>query len=377
MRTSKAKPKLKKRESVYKDGFRYRYIDDYGRERSVYAKTLPELRKKYTNILKEAEIQKKKEENMTLGEALQRYLDLRRGLSVNSRYNYQHWINNLSSEDIMYIKITKLKSRDIKRWIVDLSDRGFSQSTINGYISGLIKPALNLAVEDELIDKNPASFVIAHYSKKDGRKMRGLTPEEQQQLRDFLKQDRKLCDGNRDYILLCLNTGLRVSELSALTAEDIDLDKRRLRVNKQTIDDLDTHFVRIEATKNGSDRYVPLNDEAYEIAKKLVENANYGCVVDGYTGFLFTDRRGLPPKRTTLGKRYKNFLKAMDRELGTNLSETSIHGLRHTFCTNLINGGANVKTVQYLMGHKNASTTLNTYTDVNKDLVNEAIFGLI
>ena len=95
-------------------------------------------------------------------------------------------------------------------------------------------------------------------------------------------------------------------------------------------------------------------------------------IIDGYGGFLFLDKSGMPKVAMHLENYMRNLQKKINRIYGNTFSRVTPHVLRHTFCTNMQQGGIDVKSLQYLMGHSNVSVTLDVYTHTDFNAVQEA-----
>ena len=111
--------------------------------------------------------------------------------------------------------------------------------------------------------------------------------------------------------------------------------------------------------------------------KRVVANRQPPTVellVDGYSGFLFLDKAGMPKVAMHLENYMRGMQKRMERIYGKSFPRVTPHVLRHTFCTNMQRAGIDVKSLQYLMGHSNVSVTLDVYTHVDFHAVQEA-FG--
>ena len=95
-------------------------------------------------------------------------------------------------------------------------------------------------------------------------------------------------------------------------------------------------------------------------------------VVDGYTGFLFTDKEGLPLVAMHWEHRFNHMVKRYNDIYRVQMPNITPHVCRHTYCSNMAKSGMNPKTLQYLMGHSDIGVTLNTYTHLGlEDAVDE------
>ena len=160
--------KLREGESWRNDGrYSYRFTDiRTGKRRTIYAQDLPELREKEKkiakdmddNILTDSAIKK-----MTLNTLFERYMATRE-LKEPTRVNYIRVWNNRVKDEIGNIKVVQMLPSHIKAYYSKLSKAGYAHSTIK-YINNMIFPALEMAVDDDIIRKNPAKGSISDYGR--------------------------------------------------------------------------------------------------------------------------------------------------------------------------------------------------------------------
>ena len=120
-----------------------------------------------------------------------------------------------------------------------------------------------------------------------------------------------------------------------------------------------------------------MSDTVYMALRRVVANRQTPTVemlVDGYSGFLFLDKSGMPKVAMHLENYMRGMQSKIARVYGKSFPRVTPHVLRHTFCTNMQQAGIDVKSLQYLMGHSNVSVTLDVYSHINFDNVQEA-FG--
>lgn len=363
-----AKNKLKTGESKMKDGFRYRKMID-GKRKVIYARTLPELRKKEKELLSAENFEDFTTKIPTLREEVRKSLDLKRNASFNTIQSYNYWFDVLKNDPIMDQPVNQIKTSDVKEWLLQIYDSGKAYSTLNGYFTGLIRPAFDLAVEDGLIVKSPTNFKLSSLIRDRSKTTkRALTEEEIELLLDYMTNGPKAAQNLKPIFVLLLETGLRISEFCGLTKNDIDLENGLIYIRRQLI--RRHKIVHIYDLKSESgNRILPLSETATSIFQELMSQPLPDFEVDGVSGFLFFNRSGEPTDSTQLRSRYYLMLKTIDQQYGTNLGETTFHTIRHTYCTRLIQQGVNVKVVQYLMGHKTATTTLEIYSHVDMNFV--------
>ena len=329
----------------------------------VYAPTLEELRQKEEVIQRDlldgidyagGEI--------TVAELVDRYINLRRGLKENSMRAYGSAINRIHTDPFGSRMIRSVRLSDGKGWFVSLHDKGLKQNTI-GILQSVLRPAFEMAVDDDMIRKNPFKFKLSDVIPNDAYVRSALTKAQQERYLQFIRDHGK--DNYYDDIVILLGTGLRVSELYGLTKADIDFDRRCIHINKQLCRTADKpYFIAPPKTSSGN-RSIPMTDTVYMAFRRVLENRGHPKVemmVDGYSGFLFLDKDGKPKVAMHL----ENYMRGMQRKYikkhGNTLSRVTPHVLRHTFCTNMQQAGIDIKSLQYLMGHSNASVTLDVYT---------------
>lgn len=365
---------LKDGESQRKNGtYDYRYTDIHKKRRCVYAKTLTELRRK------EADIQRDLADGIdyaageiTVSELVDRYMNLKRGLKQNSQRAYGSAVNRIHADPFGQRMIRTVKLSDAKSWFVALHDSGIKQNTI-GVLQSVVRPAFEMAVDDDMIRKNPFKFKPSDVVPADAYVRDALTKDQQDRYLQFI---RDYGHGNYyDDIVILLGTGVRVSELYGLICSDINFEQRYIQVVRQLCRTAEKpYFVTTPKSKCGV-RRIPMTDSVYMAFKRVLrarENIKEEMLVDGYSGFVFLDKAGRPKVAMHL----ENYMRGMQRKYvklyGNMLPNVTPHVLRHTFCTNVQRAGLDVKSLQYLMGHSNASVTLDVYTHNDFESVEKA-----
>lgn len=113
-----------------------------------------------------------------------------------------------------------------------------------------------------------------------------------------------------------------------------------------------------------------MTQEVYEMFSAILEDREPPTVekmVDGYTGFLFTDNAGLPLVAMHWEHRFNHMVHRYNEIYKVQMPNITPHVCRHTYCTNMAKSGMNPKTLQYLMGHSDIGVTMNTYTHLGMD----------
>ena len=124
--------------------------------------------------------------------------------------------------------------------------------------------------------------------------------------------------------------------------------------------------IHIETTKtNAGTRKIPMTEEVYRCFQAIVEDRETPrteIMIDGYTGFLFLDKDGLPLVAMHWEHRFNHMVKRYNEIYKIQMPNITPHVCRHTYCSNMARSGMNPKTLQYLMGHSEIGVTMNTYT---------------
>ena len=367
---------LKTGENQRKNGtYDYRYTDSYGKVRCIYAKTLEDLRKKEATIQRDlADGIDYAAGEISVADLVDRYMSLKRDIGHNTKRAYGTVINRIKESEFGQMKARNVKLSDAKRFYIDLHDTGSKRNTISIYHS-VLRPTFEMAVDDDMIRKNPFKFKVADIIPDDAVKRTALTKQQQENYLRFIQENGQ--DNYYDDIVILMGTGLRVSELYGLTKKDVDFKKRLIFIDHQLCRTAEKpYFVKSPKTSSGV-RCIPMSDVVYMALKRVAANRQSPTVellVDGYSGFLFLDKAGMPKVAMHLENYMRGMQKKMERIYGKSFPRVTPHVLRHTFCTNMQRAGIDVKSLQYLMGHSNVSVTLDVYTHVDFQAVQEA-FG--
>lgn len=371
---------LKKGESERKDGrYQYRYNDAFGTRKTVYANGLNELRDLEKQIEKDIGdgIDYSKGQ-MTVYELVERYLSLKQGVRYNTRIGYNFVSNILIKEPFSRLKVSNVKMSDAQKWIIKMYNDGKGYSTLAS-ICGVVKPAFQMACNEDAIRKNPFDFKITDVVPNNSKKREALTEDEQIEWLSFIKNDKTYCKYYDEFVVL-LNTGMRVSEFCGLTSKDLDFNNRKINVDHQLVRERNGKYY-VEKTKTQAGcRFIPMTNEVFQSLKRIIENRpklKIEPFVDGYTGFILVDKNGNPKIALHIENEIRWSLEKY-KKLFPNKPPIIVtpHVLRHTFCTNMINAGMDAKKLQYLMGHSDVSMTLNIYTHMGYEKASEQMLRI-
>src|SRR3989339_263848 len=282
-----------------------------------------------------------------MDELTQTYLDyliIEKGLSHNTILSYSEdlirFLNFLEKNKIDTIHGVDITT--ILAWLIDLAKNGLSAKSRARHlisIRGFFKYLLN----EKLILTNPLKNVNIP---KTGLSLpKFMTVQEVSDLLDApdIRNPREL--RNAAMMEIMYGSGLRVSELVSLKLQDINLDANVVRV----------------MGKGSKERMVPFGSHAGNITQKWIKQGRPALLNGISTPYLFFARGGKPMTRQGFWKILKKY--GALAKLSKNITP---HTLRHSFATHLLEGGADLRSVQTLLGHSDISTT-QIYTHISRD----------
>lgn len=269
------------------------------------------------------------------------YLLIDKKYSKNTIESYKRDLNKFNI--FCNKKSSSIKESDVKEYLKELTKLNESKTTISRNISSL-RSYYKFLLTEKKISSNPMENI--ELPKLDKRLPKTLDENDIDVLLDI-----KLIDNysyrNKAMIELMYATGLRVSELINLKIHDIDFDMALLKT----------------LGKGSKERIVPIGDYALYYIKIYVDNYRNTMIKKEYNDYLFLNNHGKQMTRQGFFK----ILKKVALDNGIN-KDFSPHTLRHSFATHLLNHGADLRSIQELLGHSDISTT-QIYTHVsNKQL---------
>ncbi len=270
------------------------------------------------------------------------YLSTEKGLSANTVASYsldlQSFGSFLSELGLDYTSFTR---DDIVNYIGRLKDSGHSPASICRFISS-IRGLCRYMVVEKIIDDNPSETLRT--PRQWERLPKALSMEDTKRLLDAEVKSSMFV---RDAAILELlyASGLRVSEVLTIKINDINFEGGFLRV----------------MGKGSRERVVPMNHRASERIKKYMAELRPGLLNGRQSPYLFLTGRGKPMTRQRFWQALKSFAGSADLKL-------TPHMLRHSFATHLLDGGADLRSVQKMLGHSDIATT-QIYTKVSSDRI--------
>lgn len=317
--------------------------------------------------------------DMTVYELAERYLATKQSVRQSTKQGYKTVMNLLAKEPFAQNKINKIKTSDVKLWFIKLQQKdGKGYSSIHT-IRGVLRPAFNMAVEDDLIRKNPFQFPLMDVIVNDSKTREALSPQHEREFLRFIRNDphfSRYYDGF--YVLL--NTGLRISEFCGLTKNDVDYKKNCIHVRGQLVRFGDMVY-RYEPTKTAKGmRDIPMTPEVAQCFKNMWKNRrnrDLDVVIDGKSGFFNYDQEGKPMLALHWEHYCSRIVKKYNETYKAQLPTITPHVLRHTFCSKMARKGMNPKNLQYIMGHSEIAVTMDTYTHMGFEEAREDFLKIL
>lgn len=279
--------------------------------------------------------------NIQIEDFLQ-YLRLERGLSENTREAYRRDLKGF----VEFAKVadpSQTTPSQISNYFSALGHGGSKPASMARKISSL-KQFFDYLVENKRIERNPAVVYsaprIARYHPD------YLSPQEIAGTIEKIDISTEAGKRNRALLELLYGCGLRLSELINLKTSDIEFD---------------AGFVRVMG-KGSKQRLVPIGSFALDAVRQYLNASEEGRTLTR-SELLFPNRAGRPFSRVGVWKMVKKLVRA-----GGVTKKVTPHTFRHSFATHLIEGGADLRVVQEMLGHADISTT-EIYTKLDRDYI--------
>ena len=385
---------LRPGETQRSDG-NYMFVYMLGKKKKyIYDTDLAALRAKEKQLTKDADDGVRTQEAMkiTLNAMFKGLMDTNLQLKASTRANYEYlWSSYIKDEPFANTPLPNIRKSDILTFYTKLLKKGFAINSLES-INNLVHPALELAVDDDYIRKNPSKGVYrslkSEGSGKPAKTRIALTKEQQKNFLRFISKSPMYSHWLRVMVVL-LGTGLRVGECTGLTKNDVDLENNTISVNHnliyRVIDGKADFHITTPKTASGTRTIPILYPEVAEQLRAMIEemDALYPdyLLMNGYYDFFFTNRSGYFLSAHNINRAIERISIAYnaeemdqaeleDREPSL-LPHFSVHNLRHTFCTRLCESTNDIKFIQQVMGHADFSTTMDIYTHITQENMKE------
>ncbi|WP_185155003.1 site-specific tyrosine recombinase XerD [Dysgonomonas sp. HDW5B] len=277
------------------------------------------------------------------------YLLLEKALSPNSIEAYLDDLTKLlkyfETEDL---KLQQIRLEDLQQFVTQLYDLGINARSVARILSG-VRSFFNFLILDGYIQNDPTELLE---TPKIGLKLPVvLSLQEIENIISIIDLSTKEGQRNRAIIEVLYSCGLRISELTNLKFSDLFLDDG---------------FIRVEG-KGSKQRLVPISHTAIkEIGNYLLDRKHID-VKKGSEDMVFLSKRGTPISRIMVF----HFIKQYADQAGIK-KNISPHTFRHSFATHLLEGGANIRAIQQMLGHEKITTT-EIYTHMDREYLRQEI----
>lgn len=280
------------------------------------------------------------------------FLKIEKGLAENSIFAYQNDVQKLAHFAVdRQLSVEQIELNHLQELLAELHDLGIGARSQARIISG-IKQFFHFLILEDALTIDPSELLDMP---KLGRKLpEVLSIEEIDQLMDAIDLSKAEGPRNRAILETLYSCGLRVSEL-------VDLQFNQLFFQEG--------FIRVIG-KGNKERLVPVSPSVeQEISWYVEQIRNHQQIVPGQEAFVFLNRRGAKLTRVMIFTIIKNL--ASQIGLKKNISP---HTFRHSFATHLLEGGANLRAIQDMLGHESILTT-EIYTHLDQRMMREAIIS--
>ena len=298
-----------------------------------------------------------KHNGIPLTELLKTNLKLK--LDTNQISETQYWrvmktIHALEKTAFAVKNVDEIKTEEIQDYMNSL--KRLSNSMIEKAHQQL-NVAFRIAQEKGYILYNPMSGVIRPKSDKEDRVVRSLELEEQQRLTEYLTSKSINELRYKNVPLFQMYLGLRVGETLALSIHDVDLHNKQVNIHRSLTTDENGAVIMGKSTKTyAGKRVLPIPDF---LIPYFIEQMKFSMAMENNPeDLLFKPENNQYVRRANINSELQRICKRLGIE------NVSTHSLRHTYGTRCIESGMAPVVVQRLMGHKDISVTLNTYTSV-------------
>jgi len=270
------------------------------------------------------------------------FLQMEKGLAENTLISYKQDLEKFS----LYLHEKKLNHIDLPEnqalnFVKAESIKGSSFST-QAHLITVLKNFYKYLVAEDKMDFNPISNIAS--PKKWKTLPKYLTIDQVSELLELPDMEKPLGQRDKAILELMYATGLRISEAITLKKDNLYMEDNFLRV----------------VGKGGKERVIPFGEKAREYLENYLTNTRSLLLKHNLNDLIFLNRNGEPLSRQGLWKVFKGYA----RTLGV-YSTLTPHTLRHSFATHLLEKGADLRSIQLMLGHSNISTT-EIYTYVAK-----------
>lgn len=364
--------------------YEYRYSDPItGKRDSIYHEDLAGLRELEKDIQRKLDdgIQTDAEaRKLDVNTLFATYVEVRK-LADQTKENYIRMWDIHVKEELGKMKVIAVRPSHVKTFYSRLSKMDYSRSTIK-LLHDLLYPTFEMAVDDDIIRKNPCKMALKDYGREPKEK-KALTNEEQRKFLEFV-QNSNIYNIYYPMLVIMIGTACRCGEIIGLTWSDVEMKKKQLNIDHQLIyknlGEGSKFYITTPKTDAGI-RNIPMTNSVKKAFEKqreyqFMRGASRDYEIDGYRGFIFTSKNGRPMQPSAVNNALYNIVDAYNKKEKERASKEhrkpeflpaiSAHTLRHTGCTRMAERGMDVKVLQYIMGHANIAVTMEVYNHITE-----------
>ena len=378
----------------------YTYIDPEGRRRSIYAKDIMVLRKREEQLIKDQldGLDIYVSGTATINYVFERYIALKTEIRKTTIQNYRYMYDRFVRPGFGRKKIADVKYSDVMQFYQHLLKDGKIQINTLDNIHTILHPTFQLAVRDNIIRNNPSDGVMRQIKKGTGKNKgirHALTLEQQRAFLGYIASKPEYCRWESLFTFL-MGTGCRIGEAIGIRWEDVDFEQKTIDINHALVyysREYKGHpmcsFVVSKPKTDAGTRKIPMIDACESLQEELErqqENGFNTTIIDGMTGFIFTNRFGNVHNPQAINRAIKRIYESYNAEEVIKAAKEqrepvliphfSCHHLRHTFCSRFCENETNLKVIQSIMGHASIETTMDIYAEVSRETQQEAMKNL-
>jgi site-specific recombinase XerD len=241
----------------------------------------------------------------------------------------------------------EIRHRDVRRFAAGLSSDGAAPATVARKLAA-VRGLFDFLVRTERVGQNPADLVSS--PKREEKLPRVLTVGQVRKLLERIPARTPLELRDRAMLELAYSCGLRCEEIVSLEVGALDFETEQLRV----------------LGKGSKERLLPVGEPAQQALRRYGERGRHALTADPREQALFLSKSGRRLSNSDVTRRLGLWVREASLAAGV-----SPHSLRHSFATHLLEGGADLRTIQELLGHASISTT-QVYTRVDAARLRDA-----
>lgn len=376
---AKGKKESKKESKKKEKKYLTRTFQYEGKRYYVYGRSNKELNEKVFQKRAELEAGTMERVNPTLSKYYEQFTEVRRGSVRESTiraqaYQFQGAASvpiDGNGKTLGELQIRDITPKDMQRVQMVLASSGRTTETVNNIMAHL-KHVFNAAVRDETIDRNPCACIVNLKRKEKPARETIHRALSQGETERFFEAAKKRNSYYLNVFEMMIRTGMRVGEIGALTAFDIDEKAGVIHVRRTITRDEGNAYKIGDAAKTESGRRdIPLNPGILETIKKQ-KNLNRLFFGGNLPETLFTSPEGALLRDYSVDREMERCCKA------ANIERVTSHAFRATFATRFIEQRPeDYKTLSEILGHADISITLNLYTHVMEERKKAAMDNVI